>query len=105
MPGASWQPPWRSPWRPPKILAGTPSVIEYGVLGTRLNSDYWVAGLRITYQLGGNTYTQTLYDGGSDCVGNFSFKHIASYRNIYRKYCAATDIRANEELQKIAPPG
>lgn len=81
-----------------------PDMIEYGVLGSRVNTDYWVAGLRVTYRLGGNTYTQTLYDGGADCVGDVSFKHMAAFTSIYRKYCAAVDVRANQELEKIAPP-
>jgi hypothetical protein len=82
-----------------------PDMIEYGVLGSRLNTDYWVAGLQVTYQLGGLIYSQKLYYGGADCVGNVSFKHPATFTKIYQKYCAATDVRANKELEKIASPG
>jgi len=82
-----------------------PDMIDYGVLGSRLNTDYWAAGLRITYRLGSNTYTQTLYEGGADCLGNVSFKHPATFTTVYQKYCAAIDARANKELEKIAPPG
>ncbi|HLX47236.1 MAG TPA: hypothetical protein VKS82_02780 [Streptosporangiaceae bacterium] len=95
--------PWKTRSSSLRRYGPMPDMIEYGVLGSRLNTDYWVAGLRVTYRLGGNIYTQTLYDGGADCVGNFSFKHIATYMSIYRKYCAAVDVRANKELEKIAP--
>jgi hypothetical protein len=80
-----------------------PDMIEYGVLGAKSSTDYWVAGLRITYRLGGNTYTQTLYDGSADCVGAISFSKPSTYNAVYRKYCAAIDTRANKELEKVAP--
>jgi hypothetical protein len=80
-----------------------PDMIEYGVLGGKTNTDYWVAGLRITYKLGGNTYTQTLYDGGADCIGTVSFSKLSTFKKVYGKYCAAIDIKANEELEKVAP--
>jgi hypothetical protein len=94
--------PWKVRMSHRRQWGPLPDMIEYGVLGTRVNTDYWVAGLRITYRLSGKTYTQTLYDGGADCLGVFDYKKPATYKALYQKHCAATDARANKELEKIA---
>jgi hypothetical protein len=97
--------PWKIRQGDRQRFGPLPDMIEYGVLGAKSDTDYWVAGLRITYKLGANTYTQTLYDGAANCVGAVSFSKPSTFKTIYQKYCAAIDTRANKELEKIAPPG
>jgi hypothetical protein len=95
------------PWatRQRRHLGPMPDMVEYGILGTRVNTDYWAAGLRITYLMGGSTYTQTLYQGGADCISPVDIHQPKEVWAFYQKYCAAIDLRANRELEKIAPVG
>ena len=95
--------PWKTRSSNRRRYGPLPDMIEYGVLGAKTNTDYVAAGLRITYKLDGNTYTQKLYDGSSDCVGAVSFSKPSTYKAVYGKYCAAIDARANKELVKTAP--
>lgn len=92
------------PWsvRQRRHLGPMPDMIEYGVVGTRPNSDYVSAGLEITYRMGGNTHTQKLYDGGDDCVVIFDINKPQTFDAPYNKYCAVIDKRANDELDKLA---
>jgi hypothetical protein len=92
------------PWsvRQRRHLGPMPDMIEYGVVGTRPNTDYVAAGLEITYRMGGNTYTQKLYAGGDDCVGIFDINKPPTFDALYNKYCAAIDKRANDELDQLA---
>ena len=95
--------PWKT--RERRHLGPLPDMIEYGVLGARVNTDYWVAGLRVTYRMGGSSHTQPLYEGGADCVGVVNLYQPVTVRSVYRKYCATIDPRANMELENIVPPG
>lgn len=92
------------PWaaRQRRHMGPMPGMIEYGVTGTRPRTDYWAAGLRITYLYRGSRYTQSLYDGGADCAGYVDFSKPAAYGAFYRQYCAVIDRRANQEFQKMA---
>ncbi len=93
------------PWglRQRRHMGPLPDMVEYGVLGDRVNTDYWAAGLKITYRFRGKSYTQVLYDGGSDCISNVNLNRSSDVDAFYHKHCAAIDQRANKELERIAP--
>lgn len=96
------------PWtvlkrRHPRFFS--PDMIEYGLIGRKANTDYVSAGLIITYRLDGNTYTQTVYNGGDDCVLNVDVNHRAARDALYSKYCAAIDNRAMNAVSKVAAGG
>lgn len=92
------------PWkvREHRHLGPFPDMIEYGVLGTDTDTDYWAAGLSVTYRLQGQIHTQTLYEGAADCMGKVELGKPATLDAVYNKYCRTVDPRANRELEKIA---
>jgi hypothetical protein len=45
-----------------------PDIVEFGVEGMHPGTDYWAAGLAISYTVSGRSYTARLYEGGGICV-------------------------------------
>jgi hypothetical protein len=94
------------PWstRKRRRLGPLPDMIEYGVLGSRADTEYAVAGLRVTYRLNGKSYTQDLYAGGEDCILKGDIYKFSRQRvgDLYNRYCARADSRAGDELRRLA---
>lgn len=93
------------PWTQARKRGPLPDMIEVGVVGSKPGVSYLMAGLLVTYLLGGRTYTQSIFTGGDACVvppGTLANTKSTKSKNALQGCARAVD-HANAALQKFVP--